>query len=93
MIIVYGGAVSFQIFCSDVFHLLETGRSTGPEGIPRTLGATGVLGAGLMGGSIAQLIADRAGIPVRLKDVAHPPLAKGLAHAANLFVACQLGIR
>lgn len=44
-----------------------------------------VLGAGVMGGGIAQILAERAQIPVRLKDVGTTPLATGMAHANEIF--------
>jgi 3-hydroxyacyl-CoA dehydrogenase/enoyl-CoA hydratase/3-hydroxybutyryl-CoA epimerase len=52
---------------------------------PREVHAVGVLGAGTMGGGIAQLVAQEAGIPVRLKDVDTAALARGMEHAAGLF--------
>ncbi len=44
----------------------------------------GVLGAGLMGGGIAQLAADR-GTPARMKDVEPTALARGFAAAAAVW--------
>jgi 3-hydroxyacyl-CoA dehydrogenase/enoyl-CoA hydratase/3-hydroxybutyryl-CoA epimerase len=38
-----------------------------------------------MGGGIGQLIADQAGVPVRLRDIQPEALASGLRHAAQLF--------
>ena len=38
----------------------------------------GGIGAGQMGGGIAQLVADR-GLPVRMKDIKPEPLAGGYA--------------
>ncbi len=46
----------------------------------------GVLGAGVMGGGIAQLAADR-GLSVRMKDIQEDALGKGLAEANRLFQA------
>ncbi len=51
----------------------------------REVNAVGVLGAGTMGGGIAQLVAYEAGLPVRLKDVDTGALARGMEHAAGLF--------
>ena len=44
----------------------------------------GVLGAGVMGGSIAQLLAYKD-YQVRLKDISGPMVIKGLRHAQSLF--------
>jgi len=68
-----------------VFRLMEESKNRGLPAKPSPIRAAAVLGAGVMGGGIAQLIADRAAIPVRLKDLATAPLASGLAHAAGLF--------
>jgi 3-hydroxyacyl-CoA dehydrogenase/enoyl-CoA hydratase/3-hydroxybutyryl-CoA epimerase len=69
-----------------VFHLLEASKREGLSGAePRPIRAAAVLGAGVMGGGIAQLLADQAQIPVRLRDLAPQALASGMAHAAGLF--------
>ena len=44
----------------------------------------GLLGAGVMGGGIAQLLAHK-GLPVRMKDIDFKGLAIGMASAAKLF--------
>jgi len=70
-----------------VFHLREAARKgTGVEEEvePREVSAMGILGAGVMGGGIAQLAA-RHGVEVRLKDIRHEAVASGLKHAASLF--------
>ena len=38
-----------------------------------------------MGGGIAQLVADQADVPVRLKDIQEAALAGGMQHASGLF--------
>lgn len=70
-----------------VFHLTEEAKKeTGlPGAEPRPVRSTAVLGAGVMGGGIAQLIADKTGLPVRMKDVNEAALASGMKHAAGLF--------
>lgn len=70
-----------------LFKMMEAGKSDGflPGGEPAAVGAVAVLGAGVMGGGIAQLVADKEGIPARLKDISTDALAKGLEHAAGLF--------
>jgi 3-hydroxyacyl-CoA dehydrogenase / enoyl-CoA hydratase / 3-hydroxybutyryl-CoA epimerase len=70
-----------------VFHLTEEAkREPGlPGGEPRPVRETAVLGAGTMGGGIAQLIAAETDLPVRMKDVRNEALATGMSHAAALF--------
>ncbi len=70
-----------------VFHLRERAKKdTGaaPGVAPRPVRAAAVLGAGVMGGGIAQLLAYK-GIRVRMKDVKHEAVAGGLQHARGLF--------
>jgi 3-hydroxyacyl-CoA dehydrogenase/enoyl-CoA hydratase/3-hydroxybutyryl-CoA epimerase len=70
-----------------VFRLTENAKKeTGlPGAEPRKVSSTAVLGAGVMGGGIAQLIADKTNLPVRMKDVNDQALATGMMHAAELF--------
>ena len=70
-----------------VFQLMEGVKKPGarPAGTPRGVAGTAVVGAGVMGGGIAQLVAEKASLPVRLKDIAGEPLAAGMAHAGGLF--------
>jgi 3-hydroxyacyl-CoA dehydrogenase/enoyl-CoA hydratase/3-hydroxybutyryl-CoA epimerase len=70
-----------------VFRLTEEAKKSPglPGGAAREVHAAAVLGAGVMGGGIAQIVAQEAEIPVRLKDVDGKPLASGMAHAAQLF--------
>ena len=70
-----------------VFRLTEDAkREPGlPGGEARPVRETAVLGAGTMGGGIAQLIAGETDLPVRLKDVNETALATGMGHAAGLF--------
>ncbi|MBO9469769.1 fatty acid oxidation complex subunit alpha FadJ [Endozoicomonas sp. G2_2] len=53
---------------------------------PREVRQIGVLGAGLMGAGIATVTIDKAGLPVRLKDVSDDGLARGMQHV-NAFYA------
>lgn len=45
----------------------------------------GVLGAGLMGAGIATVSLDKAGLPVRLKDVSDEGLAHGMGHVRGVY--------
>ena len=80
------GSVSKNLI--HVFHLREAARKgTGvadPDARAAAVGTLGVLGAGVMGGGIAQLAADHA-IRVRMKDIRHDAVASGLRHARSLF--------
>jgi 3-hydroxyacyl-CoA dehydrogenase/enoyl-CoA hydratase/3-hydroxybutyryl-CoA epimerase len=51
---------------------------------PRKIHRTAVLGAGIMGGGIAQLVADRE-IPVRLKDLNYDAILTALATANSVW--------
>ena len=70
-----------------VFRLTEDAKKENglPGAVPREVHATAVLGAGVMGGGIAQLIAAETDLPVRMKDVNDAALASGMQHAAQLF--------
>jgi 3-hydroxyacyl-CoA dehydrogenase/enoyl-CoA hydratase/3-hydroxybutyryl-CoA epimerase len=52
--------------------------------LPRKIRRAAVLGAGIMGGGIAQLIADK-GIPVRLRDLRGDALLAALRHASKIW--------
>ncbi|MGD8322284.1 MAG: enoyl-CoA hydratase-related protein, partial [Gemmatimonadota bacterium] len=71
-----------------VFHLREAARKgTGaadPRAHPAEVKHMAVVGAGVMGGGIAHLVADR-GIRVRMKDIRHEAVTGGLQHARSLF--------
>jgi len=67
-----------------VFFLMEGAKKAAPAVEPRPVERVGVLGAGVMGGGIAQLLAYR-GIPVRLKDIRAEAISLGLRHARQIF--------
>ncbi|MBT8403657.1 MAG: enoyl-CoA hydratase/isomerase family protein [Gemmatimonadetes bacterium] len=70
-----------------VFHLREAARKTAravPGGTARAVDRIGVIGAGIMGGGIAQLAAYRD-VDVRMKDIRDDAIAGGLQHARELF--------
>ena len=68
-----------------VFALMEGAKKAGPQGVkPLPVERVGVLGAGVMGGGIAQLLAYRD-IDVRLKDIRNDALGLGLRHAREMF--------
>jgi len=68
-----------------VFHLMEGAKKTDMRGIEaRPVQRVAVLGAGVMGGGIAQLLAH-SDIAVRLKDINGEALARGMQHARQIF--------
>lgn len=68
-----------------VFELMEAAKKASPRGAAaRTVERVGVLGAGVMGGGIAQLLASRD-VAVRLKDIRADAIGHGLRHARTLF--------
>lgn len=69
-----------------VYNLMEGAKRTGEPRDPKPeIRSVGILGAGVMGGGIAQLIGAHAGVPVRMKDISVEPLGHGMGHAAKLF--------
>ena len=74
-----------------VFHLTEAGKKLrgAPGAEARPVRQVAVVGAGTMGGGIAQLVAHEADVPVVMKDIAPGPLGTGVAHAAELFAELQ----
>jgi len=83
---IFGGEVQrnlIALFFATEDVKKETGVSN-PNVKPRTVSRVGVLGAGLMGGGIAQLVADR-GIPARMKDIDAKALAHGFGAAAAIW--------
>ena len=67
-----------------VFRLMEASKRD-DGATPAEVRHPAVLGAGVMGGGIAQLIADKAGLAVRIKDIQPEALGTALRHAAGLF--------
>lgn len=66
-----------------LYGLREAARKPPGPGQARRVESLGVLGAGVMGGGIAE-VAAYAGIRVRLKDVDLARVADGLEHAARI---------
>lgn len=83
---VFGGEVQRNLL--DIFFATEQVKKESgvddPNVRPRDVTRLGVLGAGLMGGGIAQLAADR-GIPARMKDIEPTALAQGYKAAAKIW--------
>lgn len=71
-----------------VFNLREATKKTNGTDVQdvriRKVQRLGVLGAGVMGGGIAQLAATR-GVPVHMKDIRHEGVEAGLQYAQTIF--------
>ena len=83
---IFGGEVQRNLL-SIFFWTEEVKKETGVADSsvrPLPVARVGVLGAGVMGGGIAQLAADK-GIPARMKDIAPEALAHGYAAAAAVW--------
>jgi 3-hydroxyacyl-CoA dehydrogenase / enoyl-CoA hydratase / 3-hydroxybutyryl-CoA epimerase len=70
-----------------LFGIMEASKKdgAGDSAPPPPVLRPAVLGAGVMGGGIAHLIADKAALPVRLKDLQPDAITTALQHAARLF--------
>ena len=71
-----------------VYHATESLKKAtfvGRNVKPRDVHQVGVLGAGLMGAGIATVTVDKAGLPVRLKDVSNEGLARGMQHVRAFY--------
>ena len=81
-----GGLITTEVSKNliHVFRLSEHAKKSAPDVPTRAVERVGVLGAGVMGGGIAQLLAYR-GFAVRLKDINADALALGLRHAQETF--------
>lgn len=68
-----------------VFRLMEASKRDEGAPAPPPVRRPAVLGAGVMGGGIAHLVADQARLPVRIKDIRPEALATALSTADALF--------
>ncbi|CAN5135934.1 fatty acid oxidation complex subunit alpha FadJ [soil metagenome] len=71
-----------------LYRRREAARKPLAAGRARPIRRIGILGAGVMGGAIAETAAYN-GIAVRLKDVDHRRVTEGLAHAARIVRKLQ----
>jgi 3-hydroxyacyl-CoA dehydrogenase / enoyl-CoA hydratase / 3-hydroxybutyryl-CoA epimerase len=68
-----------------LFFLMEESKKDRIAAVPRAVDYVGVLGAGIMGGGIAQIVADKTGASVRMRDINWNALAGGLRAAAKVW--------
>ena len=68
-----------------LFFLMEDSKKDPFAAKPREIGYAGVLGAGIMGGGIAQIIADKTGADVRMRDINWKAIGGGMKAAAKIW--------
>ncbi|MDX1632003.1 MAG: 3-hydroxyacyl-CoA dehydrogenase NAD-binding domain-containing protein [Thermoanaerobaculia bacterium] len=84
------GELATSPICKNLIHLYQLREGAKKGGLlgdehAHEVGQVAVVGAGVMGGGIAHVLAEKAGLPVRLKDIEADPLAGGVAHASKRF--------
>jgi 3-hydroxyacyl-CoA dehydrogenase/enoyl-CoA hydratase/3-hydroxybutyryl-CoA epimerase len=68
-----------------LFFLMEDSKKDPVAAKPRDIENAGVLGAGVMGGGIAQIIADKTDANIRMRDINWKALAGGMQAAAKIW--------
>lgn len=68
-----------------LFFLMEDSKKDRAHATPVNVETLGVLGAGVMGGGIAQIVADKTEAAVRMRDINWKALAGGMKAAAKVW--------
>ena len=68
-----------------LFFLMEDSKKDRIAAAPREVDYVGVLGAGVMGGGIAQIVADKTDTSIRMRDINWNALAGGLRAASKVW--------
>src|SRR5581483_2487845 len=68
-----------------LFFMMEDSKKERVAAKPRDVASVGVLGAGVMGGGIAYVVADKTGAAIRMRDINWNALAGGLKAAARIW--------
>lgn len=69
------------------FATTEMKKETEVEGVePQTVRKAAVLGGGLMGGGIAHVTVNKAGIPTRIKDISHEGITHAMRYGYDLLM-------
>jgi 3-hydroxyacyl-CoA dehydrogenase / enoyl-CoA hydratase / 3-hydroxybutyryl-CoA epimerase len=68
-----------------LFFLMEDSKKDKYAARPLSVHEAGVLGAGVMGGGIAQIVADKTDADVRMRDINWQAIAGGLKAAAKVW--------
>lgn len=84
------GDLAVSGVCKNLIHVFQLSEGAKklpglPGGEAREVRSAAVLGAGAMGGGIAQLLAHKADLPVVMKDIRTEGLADGMQHVSALF--------
>lgn len=68
------------------FATTEMKKETGVEGVePDAVNKAGILGGGLMGGGIAFVTTTKAGVPARIKDIAHEGIRNAFKYSYDIL--------
>lgn len=68
-----------------LFFLMEESKKDPYAAKPREVSSVGVLGAGVMGGGIAQIVADKTDAEVRMRDINWQAIGGGMKAAAKIW--------
>ncbi|HYS54009.1 MAG TPA: 3-hydroxyacyl-CoA dehydrogenase NAD-binding domain-containing protein [Thermoanaerobaculia bacterium] len=68
-----------------LFFMMEESKKDKVAARPRDIASVGVLGAGVMGGGIAYIVADKSDSAIRMRDINWNALAGGLKAAARIW--------
>ncbi len=68
-----------------LFFLMEESKKDPFSVKPRDVGYVGVLGAGVMGGGIAQIVADKTNVEIRMRDINWKAISGGMKAAAKIW--------
>ncbi len=68
-----------------LFFLMEESKKDPVSAKPREIRDVGVLGAGVMGGGIAQIVADKTPVSVRMRDINWNAISGGMKAAAKIW--------
>jgi 3-hydroxyacyl-CoA dehydrogenase / enoyl-CoA hydratase / 3-hydroxybutyryl-CoA epimerase len=68
-----------------LFFLMEESKKDPYAARPRDVSYVGVLGAGIMGGGIAQIVADKTDAEVRMRDINWKAIGGGMKAAAKVW--------
>lgn len=68
-----------------LFFLMEESKKDPIAARPKEISSVGVLGAGIMGGGIAQIVADKTDAEVRMRDINWNAIGGGMKAAAKIW--------